>query len=51
MGTMENKEVKKSEIPEELELQAGLLAKSLMGLPPRSREEREEEWRNRDEED
>ncbi|MDE0488545.1 MAG: hypothetical protein OXI07_05055 [Gammaproteobacteria bacterium] len=42
---MENKKSERAEIPEELELQAGLLAQALMKMPPRSREEIEEEWR------
>jgi len=42
MVDMEKKEQKQSEIPEELELKAGLLAKSLMKLPPRNQEDRQE---------
>ena len=34
-------------VPEELELQAGLLAKAMMQQPPMSQEEIEEKWRAR----
>lgn len=51
IGAMKDKKSERPEIPEELERQAGMLAREMMKMPPMSQEEIDEEWRDRDEEE